>query len=52
MAMKVDLEKAYDKLSWGFIKETVNFAGIPSDLVLLIIDYISSISFQVLWDGA
>lgn len=47
MAMKVDLEKAYDKLSWSFIEETLNFARTPGDLIMLIMDFISLVSFQV-----
>lgn len=29
MAIKVDLEKAYDRLSWEFIKETLHYNGLP-----------------------
>lgn len=32
MAVKIDVEKAYDKLSWGFIKETLLLADIPNDM--------------------
>lgn len=37
MAIKVDLEKANDRLQWGFILETLNLAGIPNYLTELII---------------
>ena len=33
MAIKVDLEKVYDRLSWDFIYETLREFGLPTDLV-------------------
>lgn len=33
MAIKVDLENAYDRLCWDFINETLYEALIPSDLI-------------------
>lgn len=29
MIVKVDLEKAYDRLEWSFIQETLEDAGFP-----------------------
>nr|KYP72147.1 LINE-1 reverse transcriptase isogeny [Cajanus cajan] len=51
MAIKIDLEKAYDRLNWTFIKETLTMIGIPLNLVELIWHCISSSSMQVLWNG-
>ena len=51
MLIKVDLEKAYDRLSWDFIFETLCEAGIPSDLIRITMDCITSASMQILWNG-
>lgn len=48
MAIKVDLEKAYDILRWVFINETLLFASLPSSLVHLIVQCVSSTSKQFL----
>ena len=34
MALKIDLEKAYDKLEWSFIKDMLVRANIPIDLIV------------------
>lgn len=51
MALKFDLEKAYDRLHWSFIKETLVFAGFPSSMINLIMECITTASLQVLWNG-
>lgn len=51
MAIKVDLEKAYDQLSWHFIYETLKETGIPGDLIHLIMSCITSAKMNVLWNG-
>lgn len=51
MAIKVDLEKAYDRLRWDFIKETLVDAGIPEHIMRLIMQCITTSSLQVLWNG-
>lgn len=44
MLIKVDIEKAYDCLSWEFVYETLHGVGLPSDLIHLIMDYISLVT--------
>ena len=51
MAIKVDLEKAYDRLSWSFIRETLIAANLPNDLVRVIMDCIEITSLNVMWNG-
>lgn len=51
MTIKVDVEKAYDKVTWSFIHDTLLEAIIPFDLVQLIIDCITQVQMNVLWEG-
>ena len=36
MAIKVDLEKAYDRLKWEFIKNTLEDIRLPLDMINII----------------
>lgn len=51
MAIKVDLEKAYDRLKWSFIQETLQLAGFASSIITIIMECISSVNMQVLLNG-
>lgn len=51
MAIKIDLEKAYDHLKWSFIIETLIDIGCPENLVNIIWKYISTKNMRVLWHG-
>lgn len=51
MAIKVDLEKAYDKPRWDFIKDTLLDVGFPLSLVRVIMDCITIVSTQITWNG-
>ena len=51
MAIKVDLEKAYDRLSWKFISDTLREARIPPDLIQVIMACITSATMRILWNG-
>ena len=48
MALKIDLEKAFDRLEWGFIKHILSFFNFPVDWVELIMSCISTSSLLVL----
>ena len=52
MALKLDLEKAYDHLEWSFIQETLEFFQVPTNLITLIMNMISSTRFHILWNGS
>ncbi|PKI44727.1 hypothetical protein CRG98_034904 [Punica granatum] len=42
MTIKVDLEKAYNRLRWDFIDDTLVAVGVPSQLKAIIMDCIST----------
>ena len=48
----MDLEKAYDRLEWSFIQETLEFFQVAPDLITLIMNMISSTRFHILWNRA
>ena len=51
MAIKVELEKAYDKVEWSFIREVLINANLPQNLVSLIMSCVSSVSTSILFNG-
>ena len=51
MALKIDLEKAYDRVSWTFLYDTLNEAGVPATLVDVIMTCVSTSTMQILWNG-
>ena len=51
MAIKIDLEKAYDKLEWSFIRERLLSFNFPMDMVENIKSCISTISTSILFNG-
>lgn len=51
MTIKVNLEKAYDRLSWNFIFETLVEANIPMNLTQIIMECVTTSRMNVLWNG-
>ncbi|XP_050216415.1 uncharacterized protein LOC126667478 [Mercurialis annua] len=51
-AIKVDLEKAYDRLNWNFIEDTLLDVGIPAHIIRVIMHCISSSQMNLLWNGS
>ena len=51
MVLKIDLEKAYDKLEWSFIKDMLYRANFPMDLIEVIMSYVSTVSTSMLVNG-
>ena len=50
MAIKIDLEKAYVRLEWSFIRETLSLFKLPKDLITLIMSCVSSSSIAILFN--
>lgn len=51
LAIKIDLEKAYDRLSWDFIKDILEDIGLPNHFIQLVWYCISTARMKVLWNG-
>nr|KYP48048.1 LINE-1 reverse transcriptase isogeny [Cajanus cajan] len=51
MAIKIDLEKAYDRLKWNFVKDTLQDIGLPQIFVNLIWASILSPRLRMVWNG-
>jgi hypothetical protein len=51
-AIKVDLSKAYDKLSWEFIWRTLLEIKFPEVLINVVMHAVSSVNTNVKWNGA
>ena len=51
MAIKIDLEKAYDKLEWSFIRDMLIRFNFPSDIIDIIMSCVSIVSTSILFNG-
>lgn len=49
--LKLDLEKAYDRVDWRFLRHTLELYGFPDVITSLILNCISSSSISLLWNG-
>ena len=52
MAIKIDYEKAYDKLEWSFIRRMLIRINLPTNLVELIMSCVSSVTTSILFNGS
>lgn len=48
---KLDLEKAYDSISWAFLRDTLHFFAFPEVIIELIMFCVTSSSLSLLWNG-
>ena len=51
MALKIDLEKAFDRLEWSFIHEVLVHFNFPKNIIDIIMACISSTSVSILFNG-
>ncbi|XP_019168818.1 PREDICTED: uncharacterized protein LOC109164726 [Ipomoea nil] len=51
MAIKLDLEKAYDRLSWDFIKDTLKQAGFNERWRDIIMTCVTTPRLAIIWNG-
>lgn len=51
MALKIDLEKAFDRLEWSFIHRVLIWFNFLNDWIMLIMSCISSSNLSVLING-
>lgn len=51
MILKLDMEKAFDKLEWSFVKHVLHFYNFPTHMITLIMECISSCCFSILLNG-
>ncbi|KAG8371245.1 hypothetical protein BUALT_Bualt13G0067600 [Buddleja alternifolia] len=50
MVIKLDLEKAYDKIRWDFLAQTLHFFKFPERITRLILSCVESTHLQILWN--
>ncbi|XP_061355349.1 uncharacterized protein LOC133299869 [Gastrolobium bilobum] len=51
MAIKVDLEKAYDRLSWGILKEVLSEIKLPGNFLNIVMAVVTTSNISFLWNG-
>ena len=51
MVLKIDLEKAYDKIEWSFIRDMLTRVNLPVDLWDIIMSCVSTVSTSILFNG-
>ncbi|XP_028776836.1 uncharacterized protein LOC114733531 [Neltuma alba] len=51
MAVKIDLEKAYDRLRWSFVMDCLEELRLPSWMIALIKECLSSSHMHLVWNG-
>ncbi|KAG7591715.1 Zinc finger CCHC-type [Arabidopsis thaliana x Arabidopsis arenosa] len=51
MLLKLDLEKAYDRIQWDFLEDTLKAANLPDKWVSWIMSCVVGPSMTLLWNG-
>lgn len=51
MAIKLNVSKAYDRVEWGFLEETMRGMGFAHQWIQLIMMCVSTVKYSVLVNG-
>lgn len=51
MAIKIDLEKAYDRVDWSYLGGILDRVGFDKNMIKLIMFCLKSASLRVIWNG-
>lgn len=51
MALYIDLEKAYDRIIWDFLKDTLREIGLLLYFIDIIMECVTSCNMRSLWNG-
>ncbi|KAL0012214.1 hypothetical protein SO802_007322 [Lithocarpus litseifolius] len=51
MTLKIDLEKAYDKLEWSFTRSMLSRFNLPNNLIEIIMSCITTVTTSILFNG-
>lgn len=52
MIAKTDLEKAYDRIDWGFLEGILRAIGFEDMLIKVILNYLKFTNMSVIWNGS
>lgn len=50
MIVKINLEKAHDRVDWDFLQGILKAMGISEEIIKVITSYISSTNMSVIWN--
>ena len=51
MAVKLDMSKAYDKVEWGFLEETMKCMGFAARWINLVMMFMKSVQYAMMVNG-
>lgn len=51
LAIKVDLEKAYDRINWKFLQHVLEEINLPLSWIQLIMNIVTTNTFSLIWNG-